>query len=90
MLCNGQMQCTTCHVRGDFPGVPSEAECDLLVSTPDSASDSRLACQVYVGPELEGQEILIPNYAHNRLDSTMGSIKTSEWSKYLPENFRDS
>ncbi|MDP9162589.1 MAG: 2Fe-2S iron-sulfur cluster-binding protein [Pseudomonadota bacterium] len=58
-LCGGCMSCATCHVFVDeafldrMPPV-SEDENDLLDSSDARAPNSRLSCQIRVGPELDG------------------------------------
>lgn len=56
--CGGMALCATCHVQvlkglDDLPP-PQEGEMDMLDTLPDADYDSRLACQIRVGPELNG------------------------------------
>ena len=58
-LCGGCMSCATCHVFVDeayldrMPAV-SEDENDLLDSSDARQPNSRLSCQIPIGPDLEG------------------------------------
>jgi 2Fe-2S ferredoxin len=58
-LCGGCLSCATCHVFVDeefadkLPPV-SEDENDLLDSSDVRQPNSRLSCQIPVGPELDG------------------------------------
>jgi len=58
-LCGGCMSCATCHLFVDdayLDRMPpmSEDENDLLDSSDARAANSRLSCQIPVGPGLEG------------------------------------
>jgi len=58
-LCGGCMSCATCHLFVDdayLDRMPpmSEDENDLLDSSDARAANSRLSCQIPVGPSLEG------------------------------------
>ena len=63
-LCGGCLSCATCHVFIDeafldrLPAV-SEDENDLLDSSDARQPNSRLSCQVPVGPELDGLRAII-------------------------------
>ena len=58
-LCGGCLSCATCHVYIDDAFVAtlpalSEDENDLLDSSDARQPNSRLSCQVKIGPELDG------------------------------------
>jgi len=58
-LCGGCLSCATCHVFideefADKLSPLSEDENDLLDSSDARQPNSRLSCQVPIGPELEG------------------------------------
>lgn len=58
-LCGGCMSCATCHVHIDedfLGGLPpmSEDEADLLDTSDARQANSRLSCQIPVGPNLAG------------------------------------
>jgi ferredoxin len=64
--CEGQMACSTCHVlvaRDWFAQLPeaSEEEEDLLDLAACVGPTSRLACQIVLGEELDGLEVVIPD-----------------------------
>jgi ferredoxin len=68
--CEGVMACSTCHVivdRDDFERLPpaSEEEEDLLDIAAHVTRTSRLACQIFVGPELESLSVRIPPASRN-------------------------
>jgi len=56
--CGGMALCATCHVEilegKDELGHASDAELDQLENLPEYYPTSRLACQVRIGPILEG------------------------------------
>ena len=58
-LCGGCLSCATCHVFVDedylerLPAM-SEDESDLLNSSDARQANSRLSCQIPIGPELDG------------------------------------
>lgn len=56
--CGGMALCATCHVevkKGvENLGEPNDAELDMLDTLPDATFESRLACQIKIGPHLEG------------------------------------
>ena len=56
--CGGMALCATCHVdvvsgAEDLPE-PSDAELDMLDTLPNAGFNSRLACQIRIGANLEG------------------------------------
>ncbi len=59
--CGGMALCATCHVyveKGSAQLSPAgDAELDMLDTLPDAQSNSRLACQIRVGRQLDGLEI---------------------------------
>ncbi|MDG5496148.1 2Fe-2S iron-sulfur cluster-binding protein [Niveispirillum sp. BGYR6] len=63
-LCGGNMACGTCHIHvlnareGQLPPVSAD-EAALLADLPDTMPQSRLACQIPVGPVLEGLSIVV-------------------------------
>ena len=56
--CGGMALCATCRVevdRGlDNLPEPTDSELDMLDTLPDATSYSRLACQIKIGPDLNG------------------------------------
>lgn len=56
--CGGMALCATCHVEVqqglENLNEPSDTELDMLDTLPDASSSSRLACQIKIGPHLEG------------------------------------
>lgn len=56
--CGGMALCATCHVEvvsgTDQLGEPNDAELDMIDTLPNAGSNSRLACQIPIGPHLEG------------------------------------
>ena len=63
--CGGACACATCHVyveAGWFERLPpmEELEHDMLDFAFDVQANSRLACQIKVGPEVDGMVIRIP------------------------------
>lgn len=68
--CEGQMACSTCHVivdAADFPNLPlaSEEEEDMLDLAAGVTRHSRLACQIYLTPELDRLDVRIPGECRN-------------------------
>jgi ferredoxin len=68
--CEGQMACSTCHVLidpEDFAKLPraSEEEEDMLDLASHVTRHSRLSCQIWLTPELEGLTVRIPGGVHN-------------------------
>lgn len=65
--CGGQAMCATCHVyvRPEFAAALPEIGADedemLDCTTADRTDDSRLGCQVSVGPELDGIVVDVPS-----------------------------
>ncbi|MFC6673032.1 2Fe-2S iron-sulfur cluster-binding protein [Marinobacterium aestuariivivens] len=61
--CGGECSCATCHVyveAGDV-GEPAEDELDMLeLVAAERRPQSRLSCQLRVGPELDGLVVRIP------------------------------
>ena len=63
--CGGQMACATCHVMVEpewiarLP-VASDAEEAMLDLVPDARARSRLACQLRLGPDLDGLAVRLP------------------------------
>lgn len=63
--CGGACACATCHVYVDEAwlarvGAAGGDEQDLLESVGDPRANSRLACQIRVGAELEGLVVRMP------------------------------
>ena len=61
--CGGMALCATCHISVEkgadqFPP-PSDAELDMIDTLPDAGNNSRLACQVRIGPFLNGAHITL-------------------------------
>jgi ferredoxin len=68
--CEGQMACSTCHVlidAGDFAKLPpaSEEEEDMLDLASHVTRHSRLACQIWLGEELESLTVRMPAGVRN-------------------------
>lgn len=64
--CGGAMACATCHVviaAADADRLPpaSEEEEDMLDLVPDARRTSRLACQIVLGPALDGLALSLPS-----------------------------
>ena len=65
-LCGGSMDCATCHVivapdwAGELPEA-SEDEEDMLDLIPESASGSRLSCQIHLTAALDQLRIAVPH-----------------------------
>lgn len=63
-ICGGNMACGTCHIHvqnaipGQLPPVSAD-EAALLADLPDVLPQSRLACQIPVGPGLSGLCIVV-------------------------------
>ena len=63
--CGGECACATCHVfipeqwsaKIDEQG---EMELDMLDLSENRKETSRLACQIQLGPELDGMEVGLP------------------------------
>lgn len=63
--CGGNLSCSTCHgyIEGDCSDKvppPSEEEAILVDCTIDPQPNSRLTCQVFVRPELDGLVVRLP------------------------------
>lgn len=63
--CGGACACATCHVYVnadwmDKVGAASDMEKDMLIFAQDVADNSRLCCQIKVGPELNGLIVTMP------------------------------
>jgi ferredoxin, 2Fe-2S len=64
--CGGNLSCGTCHVYLTAPAAavlpaPSEAESSMLeVVAAERRSNSRLACQITITPDLSGMFVEIP------------------------------
>ena len=68
--CEGQMSCSTCHVivaAEDFARLPraSEEEEDMLDLASHVTRHSRLACQIWLGEELERLTVRMPAGVRN-------------------------
>ena len=68
--CEGQMACSTCHVvvaAEDFAKLPpaSEEEEDMLDLASHVTRTSRLACQIWLGDELDSLTVRMPAGVHN-------------------------
>src|SRR3954470_7390678 len=61
--CGGMALCATCHVQVleglDKLPLPGDAELDMLDTLPDAGSDSRLACQLRIGENMNGAIVRI-------------------------------
>lgn len=71
--CEGQMACSTCHVivdAADFAKLPaaSEEEEDMLDLASNVTRTSRLACQIWLGSEIESLTVRIPAGVHNMMN----------------------
>lgn len=63
-LCGGSCACATCHVYIDAEWAPklpkiSEDEDELLSSSTHRRENSRLSCQILLGPSLNGLRVTI-------------------------------
>jgi ferredoxin len=88
-VCKGQLQCSTCHVKvldDDQPlpnditsqaaqrlAPPSIEELDMLDIAADVSNSSRLACQLTVGPHLDGATLRVPELVSNYMDDFEGT-----------------
>lgn len=62
--CGGAMACGTCHIYVDLPSParPSDAESDMLDFVDgERHCNSRLGCQVVLGPEHDGLVVHLPS-----------------------------
>lgn len=67
--CGGNAACATCHVyvEGDWlakTGERTEAETAMLDLADGLADNSRLACQIFSGPALDGIVLRMPESQH--------------------------
>ncbi len=64
--CGGSAMCATCHVYVDEPWLsllpaPQPPELEMLECTADERRpESRLACQIKIGPDLDGMTARLP------------------------------
>ena len=63
--CGGAMACATCHVYVEenwFNKIPKaeDAEVDMIDMAFEPKKNSRLSCQIIVGNELYGLEVITP------------------------------
>jgi len=63
--CGGEVSCATCHVHVAADWIarlaaPSEDEKDMLGYAVDTDECSRLSCQIFLTPELDGLVVHIP------------------------------
>lgn len=68
--CEGAMACSTCHVivaAADFAKLPpaSEEEEDMLDFAYGVARTSRLACQIFLGDDIDSLEVRMPGGSAN-------------------------
>ena len=65
--CGGNAMCTTCHVYVDLDWIerlpPMSAEEDALLdgTASERRANSRLSCQLKIGPELDGLAVHLPD-----------------------------
>ncbi|PRD56959.1 2Fe-2S iron-sulfur cluster-binding protein [Sphingobacterium gobiense] len=61
--CGGMALCATCHIHilngGDGLPAASDQELDMLDTLPDAATESRLACQLYLTDDHDGLRLKI-------------------------------
>jgi 2Fe-2S ferredoxin len=67
--CGGACACATCHVYVDsawLSKLPPKADMEetMLDFAQDLESNSRLSCQIKVGPELDGLVVRMPKSQH--------------------------
>ncbi|MCP3710504.1 2Fe-2S iron-sulfur cluster-binding protein [Paraburkholderia sp. CNPSo 3274] len=66
--CGGSCSCATCHAyvdegwRGHMPTAESY-EVDMLTCAMDVRENSRLTCQIFMTPELDGLVVRLPGSA---------------------------
>ncbi len=63
--CGGACACATCHVYveklwQERVGPPNELESGMLEVVSDRRPNSRLSCQIRIGPELDGLVVSLP------------------------------
>ena len=68
--CGGCAACGTCHIHVDAEWLPkvgpaSNAEHEMLQFADGAAEDSRLACQIILGGELDTLDVTVPPGAAN-------------------------
>lgn len=56
--CGGMALCATCHVQvlegPEHFFIATDNELDMLDTLPNAGPDSRLACQIHIGEEMDG------------------------------------
>jgi 2Fe-2S ferredoxin len=67
--CGGNCACATCHIYIDpkwvgRTGVRTPGEQDMLNLVADLRDNSRLACQITVGEDLDGLVVAMPESQH--------------------------
>ncbi|UAJ09795.1 2Fe-2S iron-sulfur cluster-binding protein [Glacieibacterium megasporae] len=67
--CGGNCACATCHVHVDaawlvLAGTKSDMEESMLDFAEGVTADSRLACQIYASPALDGMIVRTPVSQH--------------------------
>lgn len=67
--CGGSLACATCHVYVDGQWLseladPSAAEDELLDCVSERRMESRLSCQIILGPGLDGIVVYMPESQH--------------------------
>uniref|UniRef100_UPI0037E72BC5 ferredoxin-2, mitochondrial n=1 Tax=Semicossyphus pulcher TaxID=241346 RepID=UPI0037E72BC5 len=68
--CEASLACSTCQVyvsaaHFDSLPEPDEREDDMLDMAPMLQENSRLGCQIFLTPELEGMELTLPKVTRN-------------------------
>ncbi|XP_074521526.1 ferredoxin-2, mitochondrial [Halichoeres trimaculatus] len=68
--CEASLACSTCQVyvsadHFDKLPEPDEREDDMLDMAPMLQENSRLGCQIFLTPELEGMELTLPKVTRN-------------------------
>ncbi len=63
--CGGALSCATCHVYiadewRERVGDPHDEEQAMLEMAVDPDERSRLSCQIKIGPELDGLQVILP------------------------------
>ena len=63
-ICGGACSCATCHVYVDAPwfslvGAAQGAERELLSCMDEMREESRLGCQITIGPHLDGLTVRV-------------------------------
>src|SRR4029079_17703302 len=85
------MACSTCHVivgRGGFEKLPraSEEEEDMLDLAANVTRTSRLACQIWLGAELQSLTVRMPAESRNMMNRCAPCAESRQW----PYGARDS